>query len=77
MHCCRLSIHENGLNNKDITLDITGDEAEAVNREKKVMKWDRKRKRFVKASLGVDVNNKKMMKNEAGKLVKKEEQGKL
>jgi len=57
----------------NVAMDIAGDEGGLKNQL--VNKWDRKRKRFVKVGLTVDVN--KRHKNESGVKIKKEDQGKI
>ncbi|XP_038137953.1 ATP-dependent RNA helicase DDX54 [Cyprinodon tularosa] len=48
-------------------LDLMGDEGEQLNQHKKIMKWDRKRKRFVRES-GKEEKNKKI-RTESGQIV--------
>jgi len=61
-----------GLNSDAIVLDLNGDDKDTMGSKKSVMKWDRKRKKFVMAAANVDINSKKggkKMKNESGQLV--------
>ncbi|XP_014853315.1 PREDICTED: ATP-dependent RNA helicase DDX54 isoform X2 [Poecilia mexicana] len=48
-------------------LDLMGDEGDQLNQHKKIMRWDRKRKRFVKES-GKEEQNKKI-RTESGQIV--------
>lgn len=58
-----------------MTLDLLGDDQESIQAKRNVMKWDRRKKKFVMAPLGLDINSKKV-KNEAGKKVTKKKEEK-
>uniref|UniRef100_A0A3P8Y9Q4 ATP-dependent RNA helicase DDX54 n=1 Tax=Esox lucius TaxID=8010 RepID=A0A3P8Y9Q4_ESOLU len=49
-------------------LDLMGDEGERLNQHKHMMKWDRKRKRFVKES-GKEADKKNKIRTESGQMV--------
>ncbi len=69
-----------GLNAGDIAFEVGADDADSIRKEEKVRKWDRKKKKFVFAKAGVDVNNSKqrqLIKNESGQIVKAENRGKM
>lgn len=54
---------------RSATLDLNGDEGEAQRAQKaSQLKWDRKRKRFVKGD-GIGSNNEKMIRTESGALL--------
>ncbi|PRP76488.1 DEAD (Asp-Glu-Ala-Asp) box polypeptide 54 [Planoprotostelium fungivorum] len=66
-----------GLNDKSLAMDIiVGDDGKLLKNNQLVSKWDRKRKKFVKVGVNVDVN-KRLSKNESGVKIKKGEQGKM
>jgi hypothetical protein len=74
----RLAVHEsNSMNSRDIVLDLGGDDAHTITHDKSVRKWDRKRKKFVWVKGGVDVNDRKAMKNESGRKIKEADKGKM
>ncbi|KAF9921627.1 ATP-dependent RNA helicase dbp10 [Linnemannia zychae] len=47
------------------TMDMNGDERETMNRTRNTMKWDAKKKKFVKG-LGIGADNKKLITTESG-----------
>uniref|UniRef100_A0A8C8G4P8 RNA helicase n=1 Tax=Oncorhynchus tshawytscha TaxID=74940 RepID=A0A8C8G4P8_ONCTS len=49
-------------------LDLMGDEGERLNQHKHMMKWDRKRKRFVKET-GKEADQKKKKRTESGQMI--------
>ncbi|KAI0630281.1 DEAD-domain-containing protein [Trametes polyzona] len=50
---------------KTVAFDLTGDEAAAQERQRREMKWDKKKKKFVKGT-GEGADNVKMVKTESG-----------
>ncbi|KAI0374114.1 DEAD-domain-containing protein [Pilatotrama ljubarskyi] len=50
---------------KNVAFDLTGDEAAAQERQRREMKWDKKKKKFVKGT-GEGADNVKMVKTESG-----------
>ena len=60
-----------------MVLDLGGDDVQTINKDKSVRKWDRKKKKFVWVKGGIDINNKKIMKNESGKKINEENKGKM
>eukprot|EP01118_Nematostelium_gracile_P020190 TRINITY_DN9717_c0_g1_i1.p1 TRINITY_DN9717_c0_g1~~TRINITY_DN9717_c0_g1_i1.p1 ORF type:complete len:302 (+),score=94.50 TRINITY_DN9717_c0_g1_i1:128-907(+) len=65
------------LNSKDVVMDLMGDDTSTIKNDRLVRKWDRKKKKFVMVKGGVDVNDKKSMKNESGQKIKEADKGKI
>jgi hypothetical protein len=63
---------------EDMIMDVAGDDHSSVIKKKSMMKWDKKKKKFVKVFEGEKQGNAlKKVRNEAGVLVKKRREGEL
>jgi len=54
-----VSSSNQGLYGSNISFEVGADDNASMKKNQKIQKWDRKRKRFVFASVSVDVNNRK------------------
>lgn len=55
--------------------ELLGDDAESINKNKKIVRWDNKRKRYVHGTVG-ELKDNKHIRNESGKLIRSKSQGK-
>ena len=55
--------------------ELLGDDAESINKNKKIVRWDNKRKRYVRGTVG-ELKDNKHIRNESGKLIRSKSQGK-
>lgn len=54
---------------KSVALDLIGDDAEQIMKQKSVFKWDKRKQKYIHTTLGASMEKKSKVKNEAGKTV--------
>lgn len=55
--------------------ELLGDDAESINKNKKIVRWDSKRKRYVRGTVG-ELKDNKHIRNESGQLILSKSQNK-
>lgn len=55
--------------------ELLGDDAETITKNKRIVRWDNKRKRYVRGTVG-ELKDNKHVRNESGQLIRSKSQGK-
>jgi hypothetical protein len=66
----------NNSNTLDLVLELAGDEASTLEKQRSSLKWDRKKKKYVRVDDSSNATKKRKLRDESGNVINEAERGK-